>query len=166
MARSVLLVCTANICRSPIAEGILRKACANAGLELDIDSAATHDYMVGMPPYPLAVSTSKERRCDITRVVSRTVRRHDFRYFDLILAMDRENLAHLRRSAPRESRSKIRLLLEYGVDNRGRDVPDPYGRGALHYERAFDLIEEGCLGLVGALLCQQFTMRARPAPHP
>jgi protein-tyrosine phosphatase len=150
--RSILLVCTANICRSPMAEGILRKYASSAGLRLDIDSAATHDYMVGMPPFPLAVATAKRRGCDITQLVARTVRAHDFNYFDLILGMQRDNVACLKHIAPPESRRKIRLLLDYANEYRGEDVPDPYGGGPAHFDLALDMIADGCLGLVRSLL--------------
>src|SRR4051794_34892098 len=94
--RSILLVCTANICRSPMAEGALRKRLWRAGLDFDVDSAATHEYMIGMPPFTLAVATAKRRGYNITGIVARRVRDHDFRYFDLILGMCRENVEYLR----------------------------------------------------------------------
>jgi protein-tyrosine phosphatase len=144
----VLLVCTANICRSPMAEGILRRACARTGLDFDVDSAATHGYRVGERAFPLAIAVARRRGCDITRSVARTIRPHDFRYFDLILAMDRDNVAALRAKAPRQCRHKIGLLLEYGDMYRDCAVPDPFGADIFAYELAFDIIEDGCLGLV------------------
>jgi len=155
----ILLVCTANICRSPMAEGILRRACVEANLDFDIDSAATHGYKVGSTPFPLAVEVARHRGCDITGCVARKVRPHDFRYFDLILAMDRDNLAVLRSEAPPHCRHKVRLLLEYGSWYRGCGVRDPYGADVFAFERAFDMIEDGCRGLV-----RSYQDKRQPAP--
>lgn len=135
-----------------MAQGALRKASTEAGLEFEIDSAGTHEYMPGKPPYPLAVAVAKRHGCDITQIVARRIRPLDFRYFDLILAMDEDNLACLRREAPRHYRRKIHLLLEYGSKYRGRAVPDPYSAGISAFELAFDMIEDGCQGLVRSYL--------------
>ena len=156
---SILLVCTANVCRSPMAEGALRKRLRKAGLRFDIDSAATHDYMLGMPPFTLAVAVAKRRGYDITRVVARQVRRHDFEYFSLILGMGRVHVHWLRSIAPPSSRRKIRLLTEYSGAFRRRDIPDPYGGGVAGYELALDMIEDSCDGIVRA-----FTGRRHDAP--
>lgn len=146
--RAILFVCTANVCRSPMAEVALRRRLWRAGLDFDIDSAATHDYMIGMPPFTLAVATAKVRGYDITGIVSRRVRRHDFKYFDLILGMSRANIDWLKAFSPPEHRRKIRLLTEYSAEFRRKDVPDPYGGGVAGYELALDIIEDACDGVV------------------
>jgi protein-tyrosine phosphatase len=96
--RSVLFVCTANICRSPMALGVFRGMVEAKGAQeqFELDAAATHDYHVGKPPFPLAVESAKLRGYDLTRLVSRRITGHDFDHFDHILAMDRGNLASLR----------------------------------------------------------------------
>jgi protein-tyrosine phosphatase len=146
--RSILLVCTANICRSPMAEGALRKKLWEAGLDFDVDSAGTHDYMPGMPPYTLAVATSKRRGYNITGFVARRVRFHDFKYFDLILGMCRANVEWLKSFCPAESRRKIRLLTEYSAEYRRQDIPDPYGGEVRDFEISLDMIEDACDGVV------------------
>lgn len=146
--RAILLVCTANICRSPMAEAVLRKRLWSAGLDFDIDSAATHEYMIGMPPFTLAVATAKVRGYDITGIVARRVRRHDFKYFDLILGMSRANIDWLKAFSPAEHRRKVRLLTEYSAGFRRKDIPDPYGGGVAGYESALDMIEDACDGVV------------------
>ena len=151
--RSILFVCTANICRSPTAEGILRRLLANAGKEgIEIDSAGTHDYHVGKPPFPAAVEIAKRRGYDITACVSRRIKPNDFDHFDLILAMDKSNLASLRSIAPTRSKEKIELLLEYGDRYYGKEVPDPYGGKEEQFILAMDMIEDGCKGLATLLL--------------
>lgn len=152
--RSVLFVCTANICRSPVAEGVLRSMLAAKGIDASkvrIDSAGTSDYRVGQPPFPLAVETAAKRGYKIAQRPARQVLAPDFDEFERILAMDQGNLAELMSMCPPRLRPKIELLLDYGDAHRGEDVPDPYGRRAKAFERALDLIEEGCRGLARSL---------------
>ena len=151
--RSILMVCTANICRSPTAEGVLRRLLGREGLEREVQvaSAGTHDYQVGKPPFPEAVDMAKKRGYDITGHISRTVGSGDFDHFDMILAMDRANLRHLRTIAPTRSKQKIELLLEYGDKFHGEEVPDPFRRDEKAYQLALDMIEDGCQGLVELL---------------
>ena len=144
----ILLVCTANICRSPMAEALLRQIFANQGLAAVIDSAATHDTHAGMPPHPMAVVATKRRGIDITRIRARPVCAHDFERFDLILAMDRANRAHLRSICPRSRRHKIRLLLDFNRPLRRAEVGDPYGGSWRDFERALRTIHHGCKGVV------------------
>jgi protein-tyrosine phosphatase len=152
--RSVLFVCTANICRSPMALGVMRSLAGGPVRQgvLALDAAGTHDYHVGKPPFPEAVLAAKRRGYDITRVVARQVVPHDFDQHDHILAMDGANLAALRTIAPTRAKPKIELLLEYGDRFHGLEVPDPYGKDEKAYERALDMIEDGCRGLATLLL--------------
>ena len=149
--RSILFVCTANICRSPTAEGVLRRLLADSASRFEIDSAGTHDYHVGKPPFPAAVEIAKRRGYDITGCIARRVKAGDFEDFDLILAMDRSNLNALRSIAPTRSKDKIELLLDYGDRFYGKEVPDPYGGKAPEFELALDMIEDGCRGLIQLL---------------
>jgi protein-tyrosine phosphatase len=148
--RSVLFVCTANICRSPMAEGALRAILAAKGIDPDVvnvESAGTHDYHTGEPPFSLAASAAKRRGYDIGNQVARRVLPNDFDRFDHILAMDRSNLVHLRSICPTRCKHKVELLLEYGDEHHGKEVPDPYGGKPQDFERALDMIEDGCRGL-------------------
>lgn len=151
--RSVLFVCTANICRSPTAQGVLRRLLATqAGAPaIEIDSAGTHAVKAGLPPFPLAVEAAKRRGYDVTQHLARVVTSDDFDRFDLILAMDRSHLAHLRAIAPTRSKDKIELFLEYGDRFHGDEVPDPYGGEVRDYDAALDRIEDGCRGLAQVL---------------
>ena len=150
---SILLVCTANICRSPMAEGVLRKLLAARGSSgFDIDSAGTHEYFPGKPPFPMAVAAAKARGYDLTHLTARRVKPHDFERFDLILGMDRSNIASLKTMAPTHTKNKIELLLDYADEFNGEDVPDPYGGQAKDFELALDMIEDGCRGLVRLLV--------------
>ena len=151
--RSILFVCTANICRSPMAEGVLRKLLLERGLDrkFEVDSVGTHDYHAGEPPFRNAVAAAKKRGYQIEHLVARRISPDDLDRFDMILAMDRANIAHLRTVAPTRCKPKIELLLEYGDKYHGKDVPDPYGGDDKGYEKALDMIEDGCEGLVHML---------------
>lgn len=152
--RSILFVCTANICRSPTAAGVMRRYLArlNADNRFEIESAGTHDYHVGKPPFPASVEVAKQRGYDLTQHIARRVSPGDFDHFDMILAMDRGNIASLRQIAPTRAKQKIELLLEYGDEYHGEDVPDPYGGEVHDFELALRMIEDGCKGLMKLLV--------------
>jgi len=143
--RSILFVCTGNICRSPTAEGVLRHLAAAQGIELRIASAGIGDWHVGSPPDERAQRHAKGRGYDLSALRARQVRPGDFSEFDLILAMDRGHLRALERMAPREQRHKLRLFAA------GEDVPDPYYGGAEGFERVLDLVEAACRDLLQEL---------------
>jgi protein-tyrosine phosphatase len=138
----VLFICTGNICRSPTAEGVLRRLAHEQKLALHVESAGTHDYHVGEPPDHRAQRHARRRGYDLSAQRARQVTRRDFEEFDLILAMDRSHLRALERICPPQHRGKLRLLVE------GRDVPDPYYGGAEGFEQVLDVVERAC----GALL--------------
>jgi protein-tyrosine phosphatase len=147
--RSVLFVCTANICRSPMAEGVFRKLLADAGRDanFEIDSAGTHDYHVGEAPFEMARQRAMSRGYEIGHLVARRVTSHDLDHFDAVLAMDRSNLASLKTVAPTRCKNKIELLSEYADRYYGKDIPDPYGGPEKAFDLALDMIEDGCRGL-------------------
>jgi protein-tyrosine phosphatase len=145
--RSVLLVGSTNVCRSPMAEAALRKRLWRAGLDFDVDSAATHADMAGMHPFTPAVVIAKRRGYNIAGIVARGVRPHDFRDFDLILGMCRADIEWLHASCPGNSRRRVKLLTEYSARFRYQDVPDPYGGSVGGYELALDIIEDACDGV-------------------
>jgi protein-tyrosine phosphatase len=146
----VLMVCMGNICRSPMAEGVLRGKLARAGLAeaVAVDSAGTHGFHRGNPPDPRAVATAAQRGWRLDGLKSRPVLDEDFTRFDLLLAMDQDNLDNLRERCPPASHERLALLLRYapvlGVD----EVPDPYYGSAAGFEHALDLIEPACDGLL------------------
>ena len=146
----VLMVCMGNICRSPMAEGVLRECLAERAPEwrVFVDSAGTHSYHVGAPPDPRAQTAAGRRGVAIEQLRARRVEAKDFEIFDLLLAMDLENLAHLQELAPQGQEHKARLLLEYSVERRGGDVPDPYYGGETGFERVLDMLEEAVDGLL------------------
>ncbi|MGQ5524654.1 low molecular weight protein-tyrosine-phosphatase [Chitinimonas sp. PSY-7] len=150
-AHSVLFVCMGNICRSPTAEGVFRERAAIAGLQVDIDSAGTHAYHVGDSPDKRSQKHALRRGYDLSRIRGRQVDGADFCRFDLILAMDSENLSALLRNCPPQYQHKLKLFLSYGQLDPNGEVPDPYYGGDAGFERVLDLIEDAADGLVAAL---------------
>jgi len=146
----VLFVCMGNICRSPTAEGVFREYVNRHApeLELEIDSAGTHDYHVGEPPDPRALRAASSRGLDLSGLRARQVDETDFERFDMILAMDRLNYETLRELSPPAYRSRIRLLLEFAVGAGRDEVPDPYYGGAKGFEEVLDLLEDAAAGLL------------------
>lgn len=148
----ILFVCLGNICRSPTAEGLMR-ACANAAERGDrfvIDSAGVGGWHVGNPPDPRAVAAAARRGVDLSGLRARQVCRTDFDRFDLILAMDGDNLSALRRLSPEGRRARMKLATAYAGPGAPEDVADPYYGGTDGFERTLDLLERVSDGLLAA----------------
>lgn len=148
----ILFVCLGNICRSPTAEAVLRALAAREApeLPLEVDSAGTAAYHVGQPPDPRTRAAAARRGYDLSALRARTVEPGDFERFDLILAMDRENLQDLRRRAPSHAHERLRLFLEFAPDA-PEDVPDPYYGGPNGFEEVLDLVETATRALLAHL---------------
>ena len=154
----VLMVCMGNICRSPMAEAVLRDKLQHAGLAktVAVDSAGTHGFHRGSPADPRAVSQAKLRGYLVAGLKSRPLEAADFTRFDLLLAMDRTNLSSLQSRCPPESQSRLELLLGYAAAAATSpepmfEVPDPYFGQLAGFDQALDLIEPACDGLLIAL---------------
>jgi protein-tyrosine phosphatase len=150
----ILFVCLGNICRSPTAEGVLRHLLATeggAGPGVEVDSAGTGDYHLGAPPDKRSQRAAKARGIDLSGLSARQVRRRDFEDFDLILAMDRQNLRDLEAMKPSGSRAEVRLFLEYAGEPGVSEVPDPYTGNALGFEHVLDLVTDASRRLIGRL---------------
>ncbi len=148
------MVCLGNICRSPTAEGVLRDLAAREApeLALEIDSAGTAGYHIGSPPDPRSRRAALARGIDIGGLRARQVSRQDFDRFDLVLAMDRDNLRALEAMRPPGSRAQLRLLMSYAPPPlAATEVPDPYYGGEADFEAVLDLTSAAARGLLGAL---------------
>jgi len=154
----VLFVCTGNICRSPTAEAVVRRHLAAAGLDgrFEVDSAGTGDWHAGEPPDKRARRAAARRGYDLERLRARALAQEDFDRFDLIVAMDRGHLNHLKAHTPPGARARLALFLDFleTAEAVPRDVPDPYYGGVDGFELMLDLIEGGAAGLIAALRCE------------
>jgi protein-tyrosine phosphatase len=143
-----------NICRSPTAEGVMRSLLREAGLEdrFEVESAGTGGWHAGNPPDARAAEAARARGIDLDGA-ARQVRPSDFEDFDVIVAMDRENVRDLLALAPDEAgAAKVRLLREFDpAGGEDLDVPDPYYGGAQGFERVLDLVTAACRGLLDEL---------------
>lgn len=148
-----MFICLGNICRSPTAEGVLRQLAAQEAprLELDIDSAGTADYHIGAAPDPRSQQAALSRGIDISDLRARQVSTADFARFDLVLAMDRSNLAELEGIKPGNSHAALKLFLDYAPELNLRDMPDPYHRDASAFDQVLDLTIAASRGLLLAL---------------
>jgi protein-tyrosine phosphatase len=153
MSIGVLFVCSANICRSPMAKGVFRALVRRAGLEqaFTIDSAGTLEGHDGEPAAPFARAAAGRRGYDISDHRSRTLTNEDLERFTLPLGMDRSHLAAMRWMAPRNVADRPQLLLKFAPQIGVLEVGDPFGGPPAAYEGALDLIESGCRGLLEAL---------------
>jgi protein-tyrosine phosphatase len=148
-----LFVCLGNICRSPTAEGVFRHLLAQEAPELrvEVDSAGTAGYHIGDPPDLRSQRVASRRGIDLSGLRARQVTPADFAHFDLILAMDRDNLAELQSMRPARSRAQLRLFLDYAPQLDLREVPDPYYGDASGFEEVLDLAAAASRGLIAAL---------------
>ena len=149
MAYRILFVCLGNICRSPSAEGVLRVRAAERGVALEIDSAGTGDWHVGEPPYGPMQRAAKARGYDLSALRARQVSREDFHHFDLILAMDRANMANLEAIRPAGGRAELALFTDYAPGTGATEVPDPYY--TRDFDGTLDLVERAAEGLLARL---------------
>jgi protein-tyrosine phosphatase len=144
----ILFVCLGNICRSPTAEGVMRRVVREEGLEdeIEIDSAGTGGWHVGAAPDARATEAAA-RRGTVLAGAARRFEPADFERFDLILAMDRENRRDLLAHAPDdEARAKVRMFRSDGLD-----VPDPYYGGDDGFEEVLDLVEAAARDLLAEI---------------
>jgi protein-tyrosine phosphatase len=146
----VLFVCLGNICRSPTAEGVLRRKVEERrwSHRFHIDSAGTGGWHAGDPPDTRAITEAKRRGVDISGLVARQVRRSDFGDFDYVLAMDRQNLRDLHALCSAEHKDCVKLFLDYAPQLSEREVPDPYYGGPAGFARVYELLEAAADGFL------------------
>ncbi|MBT7652115.1 MAG: low molecular weight phosphotyrosine protein phosphatase [Flavobacteriales bacterium] len=134
----ILTVCLGNICRSPIAHGLLIHHANNLGISVEIDSAGTISNHAGSLPDPRSIDIMIRNNHDISSQRSRIIKREDFEYYDLILVMDKSNYTDLCTLADNDAqRSKINLVLPHGAE-----VPDPYFGGDSGFESVYKMLDE------------------------
>jgi protein-tyrosine phosphatase len=150
MNTKVLFVCMGNICRSPMAEGVFRSLVKQAGLDdvVSIESAGTHAFHAGEIPDKRAQTIAAKRGYDISDLKARRVVAKDFEDFDMILAMDWDNLALLQQQAPKALHHKIQLFMRFATEHESATIPDPYYGSSQAFEQSMDYIEDAAQGLL------------------
>ncbi|WP_448213951.1 low molecular weight protein-tyrosine-phosphatase [Colwellia sp. MEBiC06753] len=149
---SILFVCMGNICRSPTAEAVFKEKAKQAGLSLTIDSAGTIGAHSKEKPDHRAQKAGFDRGYRFDGIRARKVVTKDFEQFDLVLAMDHQNLKDLTAIAPAQHLDKVKLFLDYAENFDESEVPDPYYGGAGGFKFVLDLVEDASDGLIRQLL--------------
>ncbi len=150
MNTRVLFVCMGNICRSPMAEGVFRQMVRQAGLDevVRVASAGTHAFHLGEAPDKRAQAAVARRGYDISGLRAAKVRERDFEDYDMVLAMDWDNLAALQQIAPKQAHHKLQLLMRFATEHETATIADPYYGNVQGFEQALDHIEDACNGLL------------------
>lgn len=139
----ILFVCLGNICRSPLADGILRRKAKELGVEILVDSAGTAAYHVGNPPDARMIETARQKGTDISFLRARKFTQQDFEEFDQIYVMDQENYMNVIDLARNEDdQQKVNLILNVLYEGEDREVPDPYYGGQEGFELVYDLLDQ------------------------
>lgn len=154
----ILMVCLGNICRSPLAEGILKSKIHERGLNWQVDSAGTGSWHIGERPDPRSIAVARRYGIDITDQRARQFSAEDLDQFDLVLAMDQSNFRDiLRLSRTEQQQGKVEMILNFVEPGRNESVPDPYWDDD-GFEKVFHLLDEAC-----DLLIEQYaTNLSRP----
>jgi protein-tyrosine phosphatase len=144
-AMKILMVCLGNICRSPLAEGILRQKSALRNIKITIDSCGTSDYHIGEAPDKRSQANALKNGVDISGLRARQFSRDDFENFDLILTMDQSNFNNVIALARSDSqRQKVKMILNISHPGSNRAVPDPYFGGPDGFQEVFNLLDQAC----------------------
>ena len=138
---NILIVCLGNICRSPMAEGVLRKKIVDKSLAITVDSAGTANYHIGEPPDERAIATAKNFGIDISKFRGRQFEINDFDRFDKIFAMDSSNYWNIIKLA-RSEKDKNKVFYFLTKDDEGSDVPDPWYGGSEEFIHVFELLQK------------------------
>lgn len=144
----ILCVCLGNICRSPLAEGILKEKIKQYDLDWTVDSAGTGSWHIGERPDPRSIRVALQHGIDITDQRARQFKQSDFDRFDLILAMDGSNFRDiLQKARSEEDRKKVHLILDFLFPGKHESVPDPYWDDD-GFETVFQLLDKACDGVI------------------
>jgi protein-tyrosine phosphatase len=155
----ILMVCLGNICRSPLAEGILQHKARLHGLNWEVDSAGTNGYHDGEAPHHLSQKVAKEKGIDISHQRSRKITKADFEQYDRLYAMAGDVLDDMRRiGADAFDDNKVSLLLDTTHPGQQKDVPDPWYGPEAGYHLTYELIEKAC----DVIVAQQINKTANP----
>lgn len=152
---SILFVCLGNICRSPLAEAALRRRAELASVDIEIDSVGTANYHVGEPPDPRAIAEAQRQGIDIRGYRGRQLALEDFKRFDYILVMDKDNLADVCARAHADCKANIGLLLDVVPGTSGRAVADPWHGTDADFAATWKEVDSAAEALIATLLSER-----------
>lgn len=149
----ILMVCLGNICRSPLAEGILQQKALEAGYDWTVDSAGTNGYHIGEQPHVLSQKVAREHGIDISRQRCRKLVKEDLLSFDRLFVMDQENYAAVKKICgdswlTEKNDRKVTFILDLLYPGENREVPDPWYGTEKDYRLVFDLLSQACDKLI------------------
>lgn len=145
----ILMVCLGNICRSPMAEGILQSKVNAAGLNWQVESAGTANYHIGETPHHFSQTVSKHHGVDISKHLGKQLSKEDFKVYDKIYVMDKENYRDAKRIAGDNwDEKKVDLLLNELYPGESREVPDPWYGGIENFKEVYSLLDDACEKIV------------------
>lgn len=137
----ILMVCLGNICRSPLAEGLLKSKLDTANFF--VDSAGTGSWHIGQQPDERAIAVAKSYYLDISEQRGRQFSENDFENFDFIFAMDLENYKNILEMAPNDdAKQKVKMIMDVLFPNENLDVPDPYSGGKFQFEQVYQILDK------------------------
>lgn len=149
--QKILIVCLGNICRSPLAEGIMLKLIKENNINMRVDSAGTSDFHVDEAPDKRTIENAAKHDVDLKPLRARQFKESDFEKFDKIYVMDKSNLANVLLLAKNDTHKiKVDLLLNASHPNQDLEVPDPYFGGEQGFEDVFHLVYKACQHIVFA----------------
>lgn len=141
----ILMVCLGNICRSPLAEGIMKAKATEYQLDFEVDSAGTAAYHIGELPDKRSIAIAKKYGIDLTDQRARQFKKSDFKNFDIIFAMDHSNYQNIIKLATHiDEKNKVHLILNENHPNENLEVPDPYYGGEEGFETVFSMLNDAC----------------------
>lgn len=145
----ILMVCLGNICRSPLAEGILQSMAEKRGLNWEVESAGTNNYHIGSPPHKFSQKVAISRGIDICNQRARRLKPSDYQEFDYIIAMANDVVSDIKEIAGKSfQKEKTYLLMNFLHEGKNQDVPDPYYGEEDGYHEVYDMIEAACEKLI------------------
>ncbi|VXC81890.1 low molecular weight protein-tyrosine-phosphatase [Sphingomonas sp. AX6] len=149
--RSILFVCLGNICRSPLAEAAFRQEAEARDMSIEVASAGTGDWHVGLGADPRTVACAQRNGIDLNGHRAQQVKPEHFHRFDHIVALDRQNLRDLKALAPADTKASVSLLLDHVPGRAGESVADPYHGDARDFDLAWRDVSAGAVALVAEL---------------
>jgi protein-tyrosine phosphatase len=155
--KKILMVCLGNICRSPLAHGILIDKLKDHNLQIQVDSAGTGNWHVGSPPDIRSINTAKKHGIDISNQRARQISNKDLDKYETIYVMDVQNHKDVSSLCSNKTqKNKIKLILNEKVSNSNKSVPDPYYDGINGFENVFKLLDEACQNIAFKLIKDEY----------